>query len=147
MKKIFYTFLALYFINLSPCLAGEHKNIIILNFSDFGPPSMSYHLLGQEWWQWEAHGDSKPGKYYDVKVIVYRNTPLDKVKKAYPVIREKNRDYRYLEYDEALNYLDDEIIYLKEWKQRDPESYPPGLLARLERTRENILSKTGKSEN
>jgi len=42
------------------------QNYIILNFSDFGPLSLSRDLLGNDWWQWQRHGDSKP-RVYNIK--------------------------------------------------------------------------------
>lgn len=89
----------------SPVFADDDK-IFILKYDDFGPQIVSHELIGFSWWQWDAHGDSNPQTQYDVKVVVYKNISLAKVKKAYPVIKEKSQDYRYVEYAVALKYFD-----------------------------------------
>lgn len=83
----------------------NNKNTLILNYSDFGPQAAAHELIGFEWYQWESHGDSNPNTKYDVKVVVYRNTRLNKVKEMYPVIKGK-QDYRYVHYRDALEYCD-----------------------------------------
>lgn len=143
MKRRFCILVGISIVSFSLCYGNESIKLIGLNLSDFGPPGMSYDLLGQEWWQWKPHGASRPGKHYDVKVIVYRDIPLEKVKELYPVIREKEQDYRYVEYQKALNYLNREIRRLKEPGKSDEESLIPSLLVRLEETRKDILFTLG----
>jgi len=99
---------------------------------------MSYKVLGYEWWQWDSHGDSRPGKKYDIKVIVYRNISSGNVKEMYPVIQEIKQDYRYIEYNMAIQYLDEQIKKVEEWKDTDPETFIPELLTRLKRTKEKV---------
>lgn len=86
----------------------KKDNIIIFNYSDFGPQARAYKLIGMEWWTWSSHGDSRPRKY-DIKVVVYKDISLDEVKKLYPVIKEKKQDYRYLKYADAIKYLNKHI--------------------------------------
>ena len=57
------------------------------------------------WYQWNNHGDSDPTKFDDIRVVVYRNSSLEEVKKTYPVDEKKKMDYRYLDYDTAINFL------------------------------------------
>jgi hypothetical protein len=76
----------------------------VLSYHELGPQVAVHGLIGYEWYQWNNHGDSDPNKDDDVKVVVYRNIPLEKVKEMYPVIVGK-QDYRYLDYEAAINYL------------------------------------------
>jgi hypothetical protein len=80
----------------------------VLQYEDFGPPVIASDLVGMDWWQWQTHGDSRPRRY-DIKIIVYRGLPLDQVTARYPVVPEKNKDFRYVEYAAALEYLDEKI--------------------------------------
>jgi len=94
---------------LTSCASiAEHSGSYVLNYGDFGPQSMAFELIGNEWWQWQDYGYYRPRKY-DIKVIVYRNIALDKVKQLYPVDPDKNMDYRYVEYNNVINYLDRNI--------------------------------------
>jgi hypothetical protein len=86
----------------------KNDNTIILNYSDFGPQVRAYELIGMEWWSWDNHGDSRP-REYDIKVIVYKDISLDEIKKLYPTIKDKEQDYRYLKYDDAIKYLNKHI--------------------------------------
>lgn len=81
------------------------KNTLILNYTDFGPQTAAYKLLGFEWWQWNNHGESRPKKY-DIKVVIYKDIDLASVKLLYPVSKDNLKDYRYLKYDEAIKYLE-----------------------------------------
>lgn len=57
------------------------------------------------------------GSKFDIKVVVYtKDTSLEKIKKQYPVIEEKNQDYRYVSYENVMLYLkkietDDEAYF------------------------------------
>ncbi len=79
---------------------------IMLSYKDFGPEAES--LLGVHHWQWDDVENRKPVKY-DIKVIVYRNTPLDEITNRFPVIPETHTDYRYIEYSEARKFIDSRI--------------------------------------
>jgi len=89
-------------------IVAKEDNIIIFNYSDFGPQSRAYKLIGMEWWSWGNHGDSR-FKVYDIRVVVYKDISLDKVKKLYPTIKKKKQDYRYLKYADAIKYLNKHI--------------------------------------
>lgn len=104
----------LFFIsfNALPSSAGckADKNIItILDYSDFGPPSMSYELLGQSWWSWESSGSSNPNEKYSIRVVVYRKMTLQNIQIKYPIIPKLRIDYRYVHFHEARTYLDKNI--------------------------------------
>ena len=94
---------------LISCASIDHKdNIYVFKYKDFGPPVIATNLIGQDWWQWQSHGDSRPKKY-DIKIVVYKNIELQEVKKCYPVVASKRQDYRYLAYPKALKYLNEHI--------------------------------------
>jgi hypothetical protein len=122
------------------CAAGcatTHCNTLVLQYRDFGPQAMSYNTIGMEWWQWDNHGDSNPYYQYDIKVVVYRDIPLHQAEKAYPVVKEKEQDYRYLSYDKAMAYLDSQI----------QEDVIQELTAQLRETKSQIEKKLGKPNN
>lgn len=84
----------------------------VTTYSAFGPPQIASKLLGREVWQWDDADNHKPIKF-DIKVIVYRNIDLELIKSKYPVLPHKKQDYRYVEYETAVSFLDDEISALK----------------------------------
>lgn len=92
------------------------KNTMVLAYSDFGPGVLASNLLGQEWWQWQSEGGDNPATRYSVKVVVYWDVSLDKVKQAYPVVPKKKQDYRYVERDNALTFLDSAIQDAKDFQ-------------------------------
>ncbi len=106
MKRLLRILLVIAFFT---CVSVSAKTgVCVLKYEDFGPPVIANNLIGMDWWQWQPHGDSRPTRY-DIKVVVYRGLQLDKVKAKYPVAPEKNKDYRYVEYADALTYLDQHI--------------------------------------
>ena len=78
---------------------------VVLKYEDFGSDAISSKLLGQAWWQWyPAYG--VPGSKFDIKVVVYTQAEdLEKIKTQYPVIEEKNQDYRYVTFTAVMQYL------------------------------------------
>jgi len=96
------------------CSVRAHT--VVLAYDDFGPPSMSYRLqIGNAWNQWKNEGHALPDDV-DIKVVVYRNIQLEEVKKEFPVITGKS-DYRYLEYDRAIQVLREEIKSVETYKE------------------------------
>ncbi len=85
----------------------ETKTSIVLNYTDFGPQVLAWQHIGMLWWQWEPHGDSHPQTQYDIKVVVYRDVSLKEIQKKYPVIPQRSQDYRYFNYTDALDYLNE----------------------------------------
>jgi hypothetical protein len=88
--------------------AGE----MILPYSAFGPQVVAYELIGKEWWQWDAHGDSRP-REYPIKVVVYWDQTREQTAKRYPVNKSKLQDYRYVEYSKAVAHMQKVIKELK----------------------------------
>lgn len=112
------------------CAARAEAASTVLPYGSFGPQAMSYEVLGFEWWQWQPHGDSRPRKY-DVRVVVYCNASTDAVARLYPVDRKAERDYRYITYDRALSFLDENI-------QQDVD---PALTDELRATRKELVER------
>ena len=117
---------------VASCSNTEPKKIAIFNYNDFGPQVIANEVIGQEWWQWQPHGDSRP-RNYDIKVIVYRNATLAEVKKLYSVKPQDFLDYRYLEYDKALSYLEEKI----------EENIIDQVTNKLKKTKKQIIDQLG----
>ena len=97
-------------------LACSHspKPYAVFDFEDFGPQAMAWETLGMQWWQWDDHGTSDDPNYrYDIKVVVCRGITLAQMQALLPVIESRRQDLRYLEYSDALRYLDGNIGKLK----------------------------------
>lgn len=117
---------------------GHYQKHTMLSYKDFGPPSLASELIGSDFWQWESHGDSRP-KEYPISVVVYRNMELDQVKALFPVIKEKKQDYRYVEHQKAVMFLNGSIEEL----QSNKDFAPSRLLKTLIGTRDKIQSTLG----
>jgi hypothetical protein len=76
---------------IAGCAHSEVKSMLVLDYDDFGPQAAAYELLGMQWWQWQAHGESRPNKC-DIKVVVYEGVSLGSVKQQYPVVKEELRN-------------------------------------------------------
>ena len=111
------------------------SNTVVLKYSDFGPQVVVHEVLGMEWYQWNSQGPDDPNETDDIKVVVYRNIPLDEAKRMFPVIREK-QDYRYLEYGSALKLLNE--------YESDPSFKDfPEMKLKAKQTKERILAELG----
>jgi hypothetical protein len=120
-------------------------NTVILGYEDFGPQVMAYELIGYGWNQWKNEGHELPDDV-DVKVVVYRGVNLAKVKGAYPVVRGQS-DYRYVEYDRAMRFLNAQISELERHKKEEPEARLAkmwdDLIMRLKKTKAAITMSLG----
>ena len=126
-------------VTCSKAKPDEHRppksNTVVLKYSDFGPQVVVHEVLGMEWYQWNSQGPDDPNESDDIKVVVYRNIPLDEVKRKFPVIKEK-QDYRYLEYGNALKLLNDYEL--------DPSFKDfPEMKLKAKQTKERILEQLG----
>ena len=122
------------------CAAGcvtTPRNMMVLRYHDFGPQAAAYQMIGMEWWQWDHHGDPDPSFKYDVRVVVYRAIPLSQVQKAYPVVKAKKQDFRYVAYTKAMAYLDRHI----------QENVIGELTDRLRETKSRIEKELGRPNN
>ena len=133
MKIAAVIFLAL----CAPGCATAPRNMMVLQYHDFGPQAAAYQAIGMEWWQWDNHGDPDPNFQYDVKVVVYRDIPLSQVREAYPVVKSKEQDFRYLAYTDAMAYLNTTI----------QEDAMAEVTHRLKLTRAGIEKELGKTDS
>src|SRR5688500_12723398 len=93
---------------ISSCSANvEPKSkILVLDYHrEFSPSALTWEIVGDPWYQWNNHGSSDPRQFDDIKVVIYRNISLEEVKQMYPVDEKKLRDYRYLDYETAIDFL------------------------------------------
>ncbi len=91
----------------------------VVDYMDFGLACTAFDLLGPPWYQWNGCGDCHGPSSNGVRVVVYRGIKLDKVKERYPVIPEKEQDYRYVEYSKAINHLDETAKLFRESETPD----------------------------
>jgi hypothetical protein len=124
----------LLFTLLTSCSVHSQQEVVLLDYQDFGPQIIAREVIGMEWWQWQEHGDSDPAAVYPVKVAVYRDIPLTEVEQRYPVEPEQKKDFRYLEYQRALDFLDEKIT----------ENMLENVTEQLKTTRKKIVSQLGK---
>lgn len=117
---------------LDGCSTQEDKCVTVLQYSDFGPQVIASEVIGMEWWQWQVYRASRPIKT-DVKVVVYKGIPLSNIEKSYPVIPQRQEDFRYLELQSALLFLDGKI----------EENLMETVTTTLVRTREQISMMSG----
>jgi hypothetical protein len=115
--------------------SSNNKQILILSYDEFGPQSIVWETIGMQWWQWDNHGDSDPNTKCDIKIAIYRDIPLQDVKKRFPVVKESQKDYRYLEYNSALSFLDTKIHELRKIN----EQWAKDIVKRLSRVRDKIV--------
>lgn len=123
--KIYLVVLSL--ILFGACSSTKQQSSLVLNYDEFGPPSAAFEILGNDWWQWQPHGNSRPKKY-DIKVVVFRNISQDLLHEQYPIDQKTERDFRFVHYDVAMTYLNKAI----------EENAIPALTARLELTRAKL---------
>lgn len=93
---------------LISCVSIPEKKTLVMDYEDFGPPVIAHEVIGMDWWQWMSHGDSRPTQY-PIKVVIYKGIPLTQVSSKYPVNAQQKKDYRYLEYANAIRYLNQMI--------------------------------------
>jgi len=113
---------------LYPSDEAKKSNLVIMDYEDFGPPSMSFELLGQGWWSWESSGSSNINRLYPIKVVVYSNKTLKQIKSQYPVIPIKKQDYRYISLEQANRYLNKNI----------QDNFISSITAKLKRTKNRL---------
>ena len=87
----------------------------ILPYSAFGPQVAAYELIGMEWWQWDSHGGEND-RDYPIKVVVFWNQTREETAKRNPVDESKLQDFRYVEYNKAVEHLERTIKGCKEAK-------------------------------
>lgn len=101
-------FLVLSVLHLCACTSHVQKNTMVLEYADFGPQVMAYPALGPKNLSWQPEVPLLLGQG-KVCVVVYRDIALGEVKQHYPADKHNHLDYRYLQYSDALHYLDSRI--------------------------------------
>jgi hypothetical protein len=128
-------FLCALLLSLFACATQGAGKTLLLQYEDFGPPSAARELIGMDWWQWQDHGDSRPRRY-DIKVVVYRDMGQPQVRRLFPTDPSRELDYRYVNYADAMDYLERMIA----------ENVIESLTSQLQSTRTRILSVLGEHE-
>lgn len=114
INRLFLLTLLIYF--LTACASTRSSpsgNFIILDYVDFGPQDIAEELIGPNYWQWDSGQYSKP-QNFDIKIIVYREMELDKIKKMFPVDKTNKKDFRYVHYLAAISWHDERISYFNQ---------------------------------
>lgn len=111
--SIFLFIFTISFTSFSQKPSKTSKNTLVLPYQKFGPQVIAYPLIGFEYYQWNSHGSSDPKQIDVINIVIYKDINLELVKKQYPVIKDKS-DYRYVEFSEAIKFIDDKI---NEWKE------------------------------
>lgn len=135
---------AYYIQSPPPVLAVDQTNsrteTLILSYSAFGPQAMAFETIGYEWYQRNRVGNCDPNAPQDyVRVVIYRYISLQEAKRRYPVVMEK-QDYRYLSYEDALAYLDEQEKVVSEIEEMSDSD----LIRQFKETRESILTALGR---
>lgn len=86
----------------------------VFDYNDFGPQALAYETIGFQWYQWNNVGDCDPSKIDPIKVVVFWNESLAAIREKFPVNPKKKQDYRYLSYQDAINYLNSVLSEYKE---------------------------------
>ena len=116
---------------------SHFPNSFVMKYADFGSPSSSDELLGPE----SPHGVELRD---DIQVVVYRNVDLATVKRTYPEFGGKPV-YRYVEYSQAIDYLDKQIEGLKAHNETDAEygKLKQKLISKYEQSKSKLIERLG----
>lgn len=117
-----------------PCPHAEGDDAKRFEYSAFGPAAMSFELLGQAWWQWDAEGHAFEASGGSVWVVVHDGLNGDALATRFPVIQDAQCDQRYVSLPDARAYLQEHIDEL------DDPSVPElaGLRSELQRTMQAV---------
>ena len=123
---------------------SHFPNTLVMDYSEFKPSSRSYELLGFESDQRNIQESDNPNSEIEVKVVIYRTVDLATVKKTYPTFGS-TPDYHFVEYGEAMSFLEKQISELKAEDDGDPESVKLNkqLISECEQTRAKIIERLG----
>ena len=112
---------------------SSFPNAFVMDYSAFKPETISYELLG--------NSNSEAA----VKVVIYRNIDVARVKESYPTLNGKY-DYRFVEYHEALDFLAQHIAELQRTKSdqnAERARIAEQLISECEQTRAKIIERLG----
>ena len=119
---------ALAILGVAGTAAAAEPEMVVLDYGDFGPQAAAVELLGMDGCAWAPPHDVQGLEACDVKVVVYRGMDEAAVAKVHPVVKTKLQDYRYVEWDKAVAYLDEWIA----------EDVVPMVTARMRRARAKL---------
>lgn len=118
---------------------SEKGRVVLFRYEDFGPQAMAGQLIGSQWWSWEAGGSFEPCDEFDVRVVAFDARAAQQAKQRYPTVRGES-DYRLVERNEAIRFLDAQLAELATFPA-GPDEYDFAPLRReLERTRATIVA-------
>lgn len=134
--------------NVSATDRQEHilgKQTVVFRYADFGPQAIAYELIGFNWYQWDCSGCGNLREQHDIRIVVYHNINLAKVKELYPIIIGKT-DYRYVEYNESISFLNKKIVEFTNSFRDDTENSDLYLWLKntLRETRDTIIQELDK---
>lgn len=95
-------------VSLTGCASHLEKTTLVLDYSDFGPQAMAYPALGPKKLSWQPQIPLIAGQG-EIRVVVYRDIGLEELKTVYKVDQDNFVDYRFIEYEDAIKYLDKRI--------------------------------------
>jgi hypothetical protein len=122
---------------------SRFPNSFVMKYSEFGAPGSSDELLRSESSQGSGQRPDDPSRSDDIQIVVYRNVDLATVKRTYPELGAKSV-YRFVEYSQAIDYLDKKIEELKA-NNRDAEygKLKEELISGYEQIRTRIVERLG----
>lgn len=129
MKKLV---LAALLLMLSACASRLSKTTVVFEYADFGPQAMAYGLLGPKRLPWAPETPLVIGEG-NIYVVVYRGIDKSEVVAAYPPDEHRKADYRYVNYSDAMTYLDIKIA----------QNVLGSVTTRLESTRQTVVKVLG----
>ena len=98
----------------NPCPHVEGEDAKRFEHAAFGPPAMSFELLGQAWWQWDAEGHAFEGDGGTIWVVVYDGLDANALATRFPVRPDALCDHRYVALADARAYLLEHIEELED---------------------------------
>jgi hypothetical protein len=117
----------------------NQEQYLVFEYADFGPHAMAWETIGGQWWQWDPHVQNKPMHEAAIKVIVYHDTSVKRIKDRFPVDESRLMDFRYLGSKEAIRYLTKNIEAL----DKEDHAWAAGTKEHLTRTRDQIKQQFG----
>jgi len=123
---------------------SHFPNSFVMKYADFGSSGSSDELFGSERFQGNGQRADELSSREDIKVVVYRNVDLATVKRTYPELGG-NSVYHYLEYSQAMDYLDRQIEGLKLNNNQEGQinAINKKLLGEYEQSRARIIERLG----
>ena len=122
---------------------SHFPNSFVMKYSEFGAPGSADELLRSESSEGSGQRADDPSHSDDIQIVMYRNVDLATVKRTYPELGAKSV-YRYVEYGQAIDYLDRKIRELKA-NNRDAAygTLKEKLISEYEQTRTRIVERLG----